>query len=36
MPYLHSNSMVNIAGFEAIIWSFLQENSCDCNVTTDE
>ncbi len=32
MPYFHGNLMVNVAGFESIIWSFLWENACDCYV----
>ncbi len=33
MHYFHGNYIVNIACFDDIIWSFLWENTHDCNVT---
>ncbi len=33
MPYFYGSSVVNISGFEAIAFSFLGENTYNCNVT---
>ncbi len=33
MLYFHGNSIINIVDFEAMIWSFLQEYTHECNIT---
>ncbi len=35
MSYFYGNSIVNIAGFKAIIWSFLWKNAFDCYIAIE-